>query len=153
MSKPEITAEFLTAGKARFLVSNAAGVQYTFRIKRWDSKKTGKTFYFVDAQERSQWMEFVKMGTMTEDGQFIHGGDRAEVPVDHIANAVFQWAVTQIIEQNDLPEGYSMKHCGACARCGRPLSVEESVVRGIGPDCYGKMVKESKRVKIMEGVS
>lgn len=151
MSQPEITAEFLTAGNARFLVTNREGTQYTFRIKRWESKKTGRIFFFVDAQERSQGMEFVKMGTMDPDTfVFSHGGDRAQISADHTAVKVFEWAVDMIFGEYDLPEGYNIKHCGTCGACGRPLSVEESVIRGIGPVCYGKAVENAKRVKILE---
>lgn len=151
MQKAEITQEFLTAGNARFLVSNPNGLQYTFRVKSWKNRYD-RVFYFVSAQERSQWMNFIQMGTLDpETWTFIHGKERAAIAEDHVANEIFQWAVLRIVKQDGLPKGYSIKHCGYCGVCGRPLSVEESVIRGIGPVCYGKAVEHANRARIHEG--
>ncbi len=150
MSKPNITTEFLFAGNARFLVTNPEGTQYTFRVKKWESKRSGKIYWFVDAQERAQTITFVKMGTLEPNGEFKYGGDRAELPISHTAIPVFEWAVLKIIEEEELPEDYDIRHTGNCGACGRPLSVEESVIRGIGPVCYGKAVEMSKRVKLLK---
>lgn len=152
MNQAEITTEFLTAGRARFMVTNPNGLQYTFRISMWESKRTNKVFYFVDAQERSQHMEFVKMGTLDpETWTFTWGGLRADISESHVAIPIFEWAVRRIVAQDELPEGYSIRHCGVCGACGRPLSVEESVIRGIGPVCYGKAVERANRARIKEG--
>lgn len=148
MNKPQITKEFLTAGRARFLVSNPSGLQYTFQIKFWESKKTGRVLYFVSAQERSQWMEFVKMGTLNTDDWLLEHDPRSEIDFTHPAIAIFNWAVSRIVNEMSLPEGYSIRHCGVCGACGRPLSVEESVIRGIGPVCYGKAVERANRARI-----
>lgn len=94
-------------------------------------------------------MEFLKMGTLDPDSwAFIYGEDRAQIPEDHPAIAVFNWAVWRILKQDDMPPGYSIRHCGVCGACGRPLSVEESVIRGIGPVCYGKAVERANRARL-----
>jgi hypothetical protein len=35
--------------------------------------------------------------------------------------------------------GWKLHHEGRCCRCGRPLTVPESVESGIGPECASKM--------------
>ena len=38
-----------------------------------------------------------------------------------------------------LPEGYEARHEGRCARCGRALTVPESIDSGFGPECARKV--------------
>jgi hypothetical protein len=37
--------------------------------------------------------------------------------------------------KNDLPNIVEVHHNGHCARCGRMLTVPESLYTGFGPDC------------------
>lgn len=95
-------------------------------------------------------MEFVKLGTLKPDTwEFVYGRERAQVQPDHIAIPVFEWAIRRIVAQDEFSSGYAIRHCGTCGACGRPLSVEESVIRGIGPVCYGKAVERANRAKIL----
>lgn len=38
-----------------------------------------------------------------------------------------------------LAAGWDIHHEGRCGRCGRPLTVPESLLIGLGPDCASKM--------------
>ncbi len=38
-----------------------------------------------------------------------------------------------------MPEQLEVWHEGCCGKCGRKLTDAESIARGIGPECYGKM--------------
>lgn len=60
------------------------------------------------------------------------------------------WAVrivrrvlAQIFEGDGMPgilkHGWDVDHMGKCGRCGRPLTVPESIDLGIGPDCADQM--------------
>jgi hypothetical protein len=42
-------------------------------------------------------------------------------------------------DSDALPPDAEVMHEGRCACCGRPLTVPESIERGIGPDCWEKM--------------
>lgn len=41
-----------------------------------------------------------------------------------------------------LPHGWAVYHEGRCGRCGRRLTVPESIVSGIGPECRNKATEE-----------
>lgn len=42
--------------------------------------------------------------------------------------------------------GFKLHHEGRCGKCGRALTTPESVERGIGPECWGRMGGDSKAV-------
>ena len=50
---------------------------------------------------------------------------------------VFFWR--WVIIAGELPASLEVRHEGACGRCGRALTVPESIDLGIGPDCAEKM--------------
>lgn len=47
---------------------------------------------------------------------------------------VFQWYLKNL-QQQSLPESIKFYHEGRCCRCGRKLTVPESIKTGIGPEC------------------
>jgi hypothetical protein len=73
-------------------------------------------------------------------------------PSDKIVK-VLEWALRAIWETKysgyQLPEQYSIKHCGACGRCGRKLTVPASIDTGLGPECAGIVgVEWRERVQV-----
>jgi hypothetical protein len=42
-------------------------------------------------------------------------------------------------KNQELPGGYKIHHEGRCGKCGRLLTVPESVETGIGPECAKRM--------------
>lgn len=58
----------------------------------------------------------------------------AEAP--SVKGFVFFW---NAIAAGKMPCSMTVRHEGKCGRCGRKLTVPESIDRGIGPECAGKM--------------
>jgi hypothetical protein len=58
----------------------------------------------------------------------------ATVPVK-----VARWVLALVMSGGSLPEGYKVHHEGKCGCCGRALTVPESILRGIGPECWSRM--------------
>jgi hypothetical protein len=50
----------------------------------------------------------------------------------------FRYMWTHLYADN-MPPNMVIRHEGKCGRCGRTLTVPESIDRGIGPECWGKM--------------
>jgi hypothetical protein len=48
---------------------------------------------------------------------------------------VMRWLFTQLF----MTPKIEIWHSGRCGRCGKKLTVPESIERGIGPDCAGKL--------------
>jgi len=53
--------------------------------------------------------------------------------------AVLAWALAVVNGKRNLPEGYAIRHEGRCGRCGRTLTVPESIDSGLGPECAGRV--------------
>jgi hypothetical protein len=50
----------------------------------------------------------------------------------------FEWAWRQLV-RGAIPEQLEIWHEGRCGRCGRKLTVPESVAAGFGPECAGRV--------------
>jgi len=134
------TRAFILAGRAMFtLVSKKTGVRYTFRITQPD-----------DAKEHGPWFVKVLTGAdNTSDYQYIGCMWRRgpmEVVFKTKAGAnntriigAFRWFM-DTINAGDLAafEQVEVWHAGRCGRCGRTLTVPESIETGLGPVCAGK---------------
>jgi hypothetical protein len=132
--------EYIFAGRATFtLVSLATGSRLTFQMVKADPKP---------GQDVAPFFARLLVGSDNEsDYRYIalvrRGGDRWIVSLNKTgwgaeAARALDWAV------NALDEGRALKqaevwHTGHCGRCGRLLTVPESVRSGIGPTCASRM--------------
>ncbi len=127
-----INADFLKAGRAVFTAVNPTGTRYTYRISQ---PKEDCPFFIGLLTGPDNTHNFTYLGiynpkngevTLTRKSQFFYNS----LPVK-----VLQWAIRVVHEGRTLPEGYAIQHEGRCGRCGRPLTVPESLDTGLGPDC------------------
>lgn len=51
----------------------------------------------------------------------------------------FEYTFNQLAKTGRIPAGVEIRHEGRCGRCGRALTVPESIDRGIGPECASRM--------------
>jgi hypothetical protein len=42
-------------------------------------------------------------------------------------------------DECELPKGLKVHHEGRCCRCGRKLTVPESIETGLGPECASRL--------------
>jgi Family of unknown function (DUF6011) len=127
---------FIFAGNAYFTVRSVkTGVRYTFRVIANKGLQTPAYFvYFLTGPDNTSDYTYLgiirtgrffltKASTMTEDS----------TPVK-----AFRW-VFDHIQKECFPPKTEVWHDGRCGRCGRKLTVPESVGAGIGPECAGRM--------------
>jgi len=134
---------FLTAGRAVFtLTSHATGVRITFRVQR--AQQTGSdprpTPYFVSwLTGPDNTKDYVYAGLMVTDESTGHLKLRltAKSKAGDGAPCVrgFRWLLGMVNRGFDLAEKADVDPEGQCARCGRALTVPESVRTGLGPAC------------------
>lgn len=137
-------ATFLEAGRAIITVrSKATGNRRTFKFSRpTEDRSTG--------QARPIWVnllagpdngsDYVFIGTIWPNpGQWTFKRSRKLTSANVAANgaiAVVEWLVKHI---NTSPEALfrqaELWHEGRCGRCGRRLTVPESIASGFGPEC------------------
>lgn len=147
-----LSKEFFRGGRAVFTVSNPKGLRYTFRIVRKEANDRYPENWFAGLLTGpNNVTDYSYLGVfepadlsvrMTPGSRY----DEASVPV-----RVLRWVLARAAEGADLPAGYEVCHEGKCGRCGRALTVPESVASGIGPECSRIMgAARPKRAKTSE---
>ena len=131
--------DFMFAGNARLtLVSKNTGARYTYRIRQ-PKNRPGATFakrvpHFVQVLTGPDNAENYKyIGTLFDKAVFAYGA-KSTIHRDAPSIRVFEWFWGRVTAQF-LPSSLEVWHEGRCGRCGRALTVPESIERGIGPEC------------------
>lgn len=137
ITDPEKIKRFTTAGNARLtLVSERTGQRFTYQVKEKkdeEGKPTG--FFFVSVLTGpDNTSSYTYLGCLS-NGRFIN--DRhlrigAEAP----SRRGFAW-FWRNLNGGDLSK-VEVWHEGRCGRCGRVLTVPESIQTGLGPVCAGR---------------
>lgn len=136
--RPIETAEraigFIQGGNARVtFVSQKTNARFTFRVRAADS---GDVFFVSLLNGKDNENNYVYIGYM-RDGTFYHGGRKSHVTRDAASFCAFDY-VWLALTRNAMPKDCAIWHEGACCRCGRALTVPQSIASGIGPECAAK---------------
>jgi len=127
--------EHILAGRARITIrSKATGTRYTYRIVR---DKYKATYYVSVLFGQDNETDYAYIGILTEMKGFF-GTKGSKVKLDDPRFKAFQYAWKNAAA-DAIPSNLEIWHEGRCGRCGRALTVPESVERGIGPECAGKL--------------
>lgn len=123
--------EFALAGNAVLtLVSKKTGTRFTFKIRKPDVNAP----HFVSLLNGpSNETDYQFLGTIFREDEYRHGG-RSKLAYDAPSAVAFHW-FWRAIRANVLPETLEVWHEGRCGRCGRKLTVPESIENGLGPEC------------------
>jgi hypothetical protein len=124
---------YILAGRATVtLVSQKTGQRYTYKVTA--PKKGSPSTRFVSLLRGSN-----NEGDYTYMGA-IFGGERftttpkSRVAQDAPSYRAFNWALGKLL-QGVVPENLEIWHSGCCGKCGRKLTVPESIASGLGPVC------------------
>lgn len=134
--------QFMLAGNATFTIRNeATGNRFTFKVTRAKDQATGQLSlparYFVKILNGTDnESNYAYMGVLEDDGAFRTTAKSA-IKVDDQRMKAWTWFLTHI---NNLPEQVKVYHAGRCGRCGRLLTVPESIKSGYGPECIDKIM-------------
>lgn len=131
--------EFVLAGNARFtLVSKRTGARFTFKVRQPENKP-----YFVSVMTGTDnTSDYTFLGTIFENSGYVHGS-RSRIAYDAPAAKAFEWFYHKVFQWNQLPDSLEIWHEGRCGRCGRPLTVPESIANGLGPECIKRQPRGS----------
>lgn len=128
--------EFILAGNARFtLKSGATGKRYTFKV----SAAKGNVWFVNSLYGPDNTSDYAYMGIITADKQFRTTA-KSRFAADSPQVKAFSWAFAHIL-QGRIPDALEVWHEGCCGRCGRALTVPESIASGIGPECAKRLMR------------
>lgn len=126
---------FVLAGNARLtLVSRKTGARFTYRVRRPADAGTDGVHFVSVLTGPDNEHDFQFLGTIFEGARFVHGR-KSKIAEDAPSARAFAWAFRHLAQSRELPELLEVWHEGACGRCGRALTVPESIARGLGPEC------------------
>lgn len=158
-----IGKKFVLAGAAIFTIENDER-HYTFRVSRkgggahcvkcdgtgyWENslrecyacRGTGETvpIHFVGLLTGpDNEADYMYVGILqAESGKLVLTG-KSKYTDDSAPVKCFRYATACLWGDYDLKGGFEIHHEGRCGRCGRLLTVPESIKKGLGPVCANK---------------
>jgi len=138
--------EFIFAGHARFtLRSLRTGMRYTYQVKvkkqDLEAGKTGPdvTYFVALLRGPDNVSDYRYLGVLRKPGNFWTTS-ASTVKRDSASMIALVWMLDRLKVDRTGVLGVALEvwHEGKCGRCGRTLTVPESVASGIGPVCDGR---------------
>lgn len=138
LTEREKQKDFVLAGNATFTVKNTeTGGRFTFKVKKHEVKtdQDGKRIlHFVKVLTGSDnTNDYTYIGTIYDQERFTLTLN-SKVREDAVSYKAFDY-IWKCLRGPGLPPKVKFYHEGRCCRCGRALTVPESIEKGIGPEC------------------
>jgi hypothetical protein len=136
MSQIPNPSQFALAGNAVFtLQSLKTGMRFTYKVR---AAPDNQALHFVSVLTGPDNINnYVYLGFIRR-GVYFHGGHKTKIhPTANSAKA-FHW-FWQALARGAQTPSLEIHHEGRCGRCGRALTVPESIKSGFGPECLGKL--------------
>lgn len=127
---------FVTGGKAFFtLRSVKTGVRYTYRVTQ--NEKGGWFVSLLDGPDN--WSNYKYIGFIGQSDRRFRVTAKSTLPATSTPVRAFTWTWERLSSGRSI-EGVEVWHEGKCGRCGRKLTVPESIQTGFGPECATKLM-------------
>lgn len=131
---------FVKAGRAVFTVRNdQTGNRLTFKVNKCD----GKDLWFVSVlsgPDNERYYGY--LGCLF--GDEFRRTAKSRIGEDALSCRAFRWLSGLLQSGKDLPDHVHVYHEGRCGRCGRRLTVPQSIEQGFGPECIHLVSEDSR---------
>lgn len=133
---------FILGGNAYFTLRSAkTGTRFTYRVSlaktEPGSQYPGPTYFVSLLNGPDNWQNYMYLGLIGRDCKFrLTKGSKAGA--DATSVKAFAWTWTRLAA-GQKTDGVEIWHEGKCGRCGRKLTVPESIETGFGPECATKL--------------
>lgn len=129
-------ASFVTGGKAFFtLRSVKTGTRFTYKVT---ANEEGTSYFVSLLNGPDNWTNYMYLGLIGKDRSFRLTA-KSNATADALSVKAFDWTWKRLSAGQSI-DGVEIWHEGKCGRCGRKLTVPESIESGFGPECAGKMM-------------
>lgn len=136
-----VSKEFLMAGDAIFTIECPDGSHRTYRVQHVPANDRYPETWFVKlfvGSENSDPRSYAYLGKLlTHEGQCQTTAKSCR-PADHYDVRLLNRVLARVWTGDHAAyeqHGYRTHHEGRCGKCGRRLTVPESIEEGIGPEC------------------
>jgi hypothetical protein len=131
--------KFALAGNATFtVVSRLSGNRFTYKVTKQDGTPWFRVGVLTGPDNMSNYTYVGSIGWDRErypDPKFFA---RRGVEAPPSARGM-EWLVRTAFTNDTAWERVEFHHAGRCGRCGRTLTVPESIETGFGPECATKV--------------
>lgn len=123
--------KFVKAGKAIFTLTNTeTGNRMTYKV----NKHKEKDLWFVSVLNGpDNYSNYNYIGTVF--GNDFRHTQKSRVGKDSMSFKAFAWLNAFMNSDKNIPDHVHVYHEGRCGRCGKRLTVPESILAGFGPEC------------------
>lgn len=132
---------FILSGNATFTIRNSeTGNRFTYKVtkKKEDERSlVENNLWFVKLLTGSNnESDYRFFGTIFQKPLWAYRHSKnSKINITAQGVKVFNWYIDILLKNKSLPDVIEFYHEGRCARCGRKLTVPESVESGFGPEC------------------
>jgi hypothetical protein len=137
-TSPDAAKKFMLGGKSyTTLVSLASGARFTYRIELADKKQpTDVDCFFVSVLNGpDNWVNYKYIGIIKNNE--YRWTAKSKIAEESPSVKAFKFCFGHLSKNSIV--GFEVWHEGKCGRCGRMLTVPESIASGFGPECIGKI--------------
>jgi hypothetical protein len=139
IADPKAALAFILAGKATVTFrSLKSGNRYTYKIVGAEKRDpaAAPTWFVKLLNGPDNSRSFVYIG-IVRNNQFIWTPKSSRVGRDAPSVLGFTYVLNSLAANRI--NGFEVWHEGRCGRCGRKLTVPESIASGFGPECIGRI--------------
>lgn len=131
---------FVFGGNATFtLLSEATQTRFTYKVTARKENTDGRVIHFVSLlRGPDNTQDYAYMGCIIDKKTFKLTG-KSRVSEGAKSVVAFSWLLDRLVSGKGVPAGAHFYHAGRCARCGRKLTVPESIESGFGPECASRV--------------
>jgi len=126
--------KLILAGKATITLRNKeTGNRYTYKINCPPDRK----IFFVkllcgpDNTSNYKYIGFIR-------NEIFSWGNKSSISKESMGVQAFEFVFNSILAPGKTSTILEVWHEGRCCRCGRKLTVPESIKTGFGPECYAR---------------
>ena len=131
-NKAQETQAYILSGHGTITIrSKKTGARFTYKMGQSDN---GQVTFIKLLNGKDNEEDFCYLGHIfTDSNNFCHGRKSRITEEASGAKAFnFTW---NMLTSGQMLDGIEIWHEGRCGKCGRKLTVPESIERGIGPHC------------------
>lgn len=132
---------YIQGGNATItIVSRVSGERYTLKFSRPDPLPNRKRPIWVSMLSGpDNESDYVFLGTLWDnDGAYAYSPGKSRLPPDAKPVMLLKWLARLLsfgYDSEQINKQAEVFHEGKCGRCGRKLTVPESIYTGFGPEC------------------
>lgn len=136
-----VTKQFILAGDAIFTIQCPDGTHHTYRVQHVPANDRYPAAWFVKlftGSDNENPKAYTYLGKLNDFTGQITLSAKSCRNADHISVRLLNRVLARVWADDHAAyqqHGYATHHESRCGRCGRRLTVPESVEEGIGPEC------------------